>query len=695
MDAILGQTTAHGRRQKLRTMTEGLDLKDFYGATIERIKKQGGEKTRLGMAALMWVCHSERLLQLNELLDALAVEIGSADLNGENIPSVETLLSCCLGLLVVDGGASAVRLVHFSLQEYLNTLPDIFGPTHSIMAETCLTYLNFRTIKDILSIPKVAAWERFFRFQSTPFLEYSSLYWGVHARRETSKGVVSLALQLFSQIETHISTKLLLEDASRKSGRWYQDIPAEGPLIGFTGLHCVSIFGIAEIATSLMDQPNCDLNKRDILSITPLIWAAINGQEEVARLLLGRQTVNPDKLDRDLRRTALSWAAVMGHERIVRLLLERASTNPDGTDGWWGRTPQAVKKVWGRRYVNPNKPDRHGQTPILLAAEEGHEGVVKLLLRRKDVNLHTPGGYGVTLLMCAAHSGRDGIMKLLLERADFNTNIQDSEGHTPLAIAAVSGRDEVVKLLLGREDVNPDMPDNYGRTPLLRAAQSGRNEVVKLLLGREDVNPDMPDKYGRTPLSWATQWERSGVMKLLLGQEGASPDIPDNRGRTPLSWAAENGSDGAVESLLGQEGVNPDMPDKRGRTPLSWAAENGNDGAVELLLRQEGVNPDMPDDGGRIPLSWAAEKGHGRAMELLLGRDGINPGIPDNDSQTPLSWSARRGRDGVDQPLLERANVDPDIPNKYGTPLSLASMRWHKRVVKLLQARKSTNSNPA
>ena len=614
MDAILGQTTAHGRRQKLRSMSEGLDLKDFYGATIERIKKQGGEKTRLGMAALMWVCHSERLLQLNELLDALAVEIGSADLNGENIPSVETLLSCCLGLLVVDGGASAVRLIHFTLQEYLSTLPDIFGPTHSIMAETCLTYLNFRTVKDILSIPKVAVWERFFRFQSTPFLEYSSLYWGVHARRETSKGVVLLALQLFSQIETHISTKLLLEDASRKSGRWYWDIPAEGPLIGFTGLHCASIFGIAEIATFLMDQPNCNLNKRDILSITPLSWAAINRQEEVAKLLLGRQTVNPDKLDRNLRRTGLSWAAVMGHERIVRLLLERASANPDGTDGWWGRTPQAVKKVWGRRYVNPNKPDRRGQTPILLAAEEGHEGVVKLLLGRKDVNLHTPGGYGVTLLMCAAHSGRDGIMKLLLERADFNTDIQDSEGRTPLAIAAVSGRDE----------------------------------VVKLLLGREDVNPDMPDKYGRTPLSWATQWERSGVVKLLLGQEGASPDIPDNRGRTPLSWAAENGSDGAVESLLRQEGVNPDMPDKRGRTPLSWAAENGNYGAVELLLRQEGVNPNMPDDGGRIPLSWAAEKGHGRAMELLLGRDGINPGIPGNDSQTPLSWGAQRGRDGVD-----------------------------------------------
>ena len=172
LDAILGQTTAHGRRQKLRRITEGFDLKGIYGATLERIKAQGGEKARLGMAALMWVSHSERLLQLDELLHALAVEIGSTDLNAENIPSVETLLSCCLGLVIVDKEALTVRLIHFTLQEYLYTCPDIFGSTHSIMSETCLTYLNFRAISDISSTLHTLP-------QSTPFLRYSSLCWEI------------------------------------------------------------------------------------------------------------------------------------------------------------------------------------------------------------------------------------------------------------------------------------------------------------------------------------------------------------------------------------------------------------------------------------------------------------------------------------------------------------------------------------
>jgi len=164
MDAILGQTTDCGMRRKLRAMAQGLDLKDFYGATIALIKKQSGEKERLGMAALTWISHSERLLRVDELLHALAVDI-----------------ELLLGLLVVDTEASTVRLIYFSLWEHLNTfpdifVPDIFGPTHSIMAETCLAYLNFQH----------AFWGNFVLPQSNSFLEYSSLYWGIHADFEWS-----------------------------------------------------------------------------------------------------------------------------------------------------------------------------------------------------------------------------------------------------------------------------------------------------------------------------------------------------------------------------------------------------------------------------------------------------------------------------------------------------------------------------
>ena len=56
------------RRERLNKTLNGLGLEDVYGATIERIKVQGGDKARLGMRALMWIYHAERPLSADELL---------------------------------------------------------------------------------------------------------------------------------------------------------------------------------------------------------------------------------------------------------------------------------------------------------------------------------------------------------------------------------------------------------------------------------------------------------------------------------------------------------------------------------------------------------------------------------------------------------------------------------------------------
>src|SRR5947209_1955520 len=106
-------------------MNDGLEVGGIYGATLNRIKGQGEEKARLGMATLMWISHSEQPLTPNELCHALAVELGSANLNTDNVPSVGVWLTCCQGLVSMDKEASTVRLIHFTLQEYLRTHPEL------------------------------------------------------------------------------------------------------------------------------------------------------------------------------------------------------------------------------------------------------------------------------------------------------------------------------------------------------------------------------------------------------------------------------------------------------------------------------------------------------------------------------------------------------------------------------------------
>jgi len=133
----------------------------------------------------MWISHSERPLKVDEICQAVAVEIGSTDINTDNVPSIRTVLRCCQGLATVDEESSTIRLIHFTLKEHLSGHPDLFDRPHSKMAETCLTYLHFQAIKDLSAIPSR-------NLPGISLLEYSSLYWGTHMGMDLSDRLCGL-----------------------------------------------------------------------------------------------------------------------------------------------------------------------------------------------------------------------------------------------------------------------------------------------------------------------------------------------------------------------------------------------------------------------------------------------------------------------------------------------------------------------
>ena len=63
--------------------------------------------------------------------------------------------------------------------------------------------------------------------------------------------------------------------------------------------------------------------------------------------------------------------------------------------------------------VNPDKPNKHGETPLNCAACAGHSGVVKLLLGRNGVNPNKPDKGGRTPLWWATKNGHTGVIALL------------------------------------------------------------------------------------------------------------------------------------------------------------------------------------------------------------------------------------------------------------------------------------------
>ena len=202
IEAILGGVTIGQRRKILQEMARGNGLSDAYTATITRLKAQKGNRPGLGLQALMWVLYSERPLQAEELRHALGVEIGSTELDLESIPVLRTILASCLGLLTVEASSSTVRLVHFTLQEHLSSDPTLFHNSHSTIAEVCLTYLNFESVRDISPTLDSAP-------SRMPLLEYASLNWGVHAKLGMTEKVKILGRKLIKIFTNHISSRLM------------------------------------------------------------------------------------------------------------------------------------------------------------------------------------------------------------------------------------------------------------------------------------------------------------------------------------------------------------------------------------------------------------------------------------------------------------------------------------------------------
>ncbi|RPB06236.1 hypothetical protein L873DRAFT_1649120, partial [Choiromyces venosus 120613-1] len=148
IDSILGEVTIGGRRKKLREIRTGLS--DAYTAALERIKQQRGALSRFGIAALMWISLAERPLLVDELCHALAMEVGSLSIDTESVPSIETVVASCMGLVTIDHASSTVRLVHATLQEYLRDHQgNIFENPHATIAEVCLGYLGIESVRQL------------------------------------------------------------------------------------------------------------------------------------------------------------------------------------------------------------------------------------------------------------------------------------------------------------------------------------------------------------------------------------------------------------------------------------------------------------------------------------------------------------------------------------------------------------------
>ncbi len=330
--------------------------------------------------------------------------------------------------------------------------------------------------------------------------------------------------------------------------------------------------------------------------------------------------------------------------------------------------------------------DDGGETPLHLAAANGHKDVVELLLASK-AEANAKDNAGVTPLYLAACEGHKDVAELLVaSKADVNAN--DNDSSTPLHCAAIMGRKDVVELLLANKAEVNAKTSCTGETPLQYAAIARHKDVAELLRqygGQSTSTPMEP-----TPINQAVRNGDVAKVQALLKEH---PDLilsKDNEGKTPLHWAAAIGNPYLTQMLL-IDHADPSAKDRCGFTPLHAAASSGGDTVGVLLANQSllGYKLDVNarDNDQATPLHAAAAGGHLRAVELLLNA-GAEVDAKARGESTPLHWAAsigRNNRKGVVEALLAHgADVNAKADNG-GTPLADALSKHHNDVAKLLR----------
>ena len=563
MTGLATKLTVGAVRQALDTPPKTLN--DILDETMQRIEDQDEDARLLAEKVLYWVSYTIRPLSLDEIQHALAVELGTSELNRRGIHRKEDLSSVCQGFITADYNCNQIRFTHRSIQEYfLRVRKTRFPQGRTSIASTCLTYLLFDVFAEG-ACPCPITW--YFRRREYPFLSYAARNWGTHACGEPEPDVQDLVVRLVGQklnLEALIQAMDAPSDLVLKPGvlesspyhalpwveykHWTYDPLAASEFEP----QCKKSYEAFGILNDLVT-----IRKHDYFeSVTGLQIVSRFGLETLVRLLLDRGSdVNAKDAE---SRTALHLAAQNGHQGCVQALLDKGA-DIDAVD------------------------IEYDFTALHLAAQNGHCQCVLVLLKEgADVNKGAP--YGMTALHVAAQYGHDDCVQALLdEGADMDAETGEN-WVTALEMAAQLGNTAVVKTLLEHRVVGPVILEiGCDWRAILLALEGGHEESVQLLISGDKSRLQQRDQDGRTLLSMASESGFKNALQVLLALDDAEVDSRDGMGRTPLWWAACTGKEYTVKMLL-DCGADVNIGDVHKNTALHAAAANDRVGVLRLLL---------------------------------------------------------------------------------------------------------------
>nr|XP_015827998.2 ankyrin repeat and death domain-containing protein 1B [Nothobranchius furzeri] len=352
-----------------------------------------------------------------------------------------------------------------------------------------------------------------------------------------------------------------------------------------TALH-FAVAGKNKEAVQLLLQRRVKVDQKDKYGVAPLHLAAWFGSLDIMKLLV--QVGAEQKIENEEGLNILHCAAINDHSEIVEYIINDLQMRELDRD------------------------DQSECRPFALAAEHGCVQMLNTLMEPHNMATMKPNKRGDTPLHLAARNGHLDAVQLLLQSFDTRDEV-NTDGETALYQAANKGQEECVLALL-EAGCDPNILTVAKCSALHPVSERGDTSLVQLLL-EYHAHTDFKNQHLNAPLHLAVKNSHLPVIHSLLAA-GCNINITDKTSQTALHLAAESGRTEVVEMLLKAD-MNLTLCDRQGKTALGVAARANEVIIVDMIIKAERyyvwrqANPELNESvHSEYPLTFKLDHRH-------------------------------------------------------------------------------------
>ena len=247
---------------------------------------------------------------------------------------------------------------------------------------------------------------------------------------------------------------------------------------GQTALFLAAARGSEETVNILLNKDAKANSDVGILHRTPLHAAAASGHLGVTKILIEHE-LDPNAVIPTSGEGPLHLAASRGHWKVVKWLLEGPKASKEEMELYDSISQQRYFQAWVDVLLAECESKRRAfwEIDITCRARQEIRKLQSLCRKFADINLRTREGR--TALHLAAINGHEPTVRVLLLKG-AEVDIYDKKGRTALRLAAENGHLNVVRLLLGR-GANLSLEYHQLGAILKSASMNGHSAVANLL----------------------------------------------------------------------------------------------------------------------------------------------------------------------------------------------------------------------